>query len=148
MLCLRGSALLSQILEPGRRRSAGCRRPGRTAPGAPQNRSEEQRRRRAGTCYLSSSEPQAAHLSVTKGSGAAKGGRGVACSAPAYVRTVFVWLGKAFLRGVVPGGRERSSRPKRPGLMGVAGKGGGGKDRDKAEPWVSIKRSLYGSWAF
>lgn len=64
MLCLRGSALLPQILEPGRRRSACCRRPGRTAPGAPQNRSEEQRRRRAGTCYLSSSEPQAAHLSV------------------------------------------------------------------------------------
>jgi len=147
MLCLRGLALLPHILEPGRRRSAGCRSPARTAPGAQQNRGEEQRRRRASTCYLSPSEPPAAHLSVTKESGAGKSSRGVACSAPASVRTVFVGLREAFLPGVVPWGRERS-RPKGPGLSGCSWEGGRGKDRDKAEPWVSIKRSLYGSLAF
>lgn len=45
-------------------------------------------------------------------------------------------------------GRERRRRTKRLGSVGVAGKKRGEKDRDKAEPPVSVKRSLASSSAF
>lgn len=62
--------------------------PAKIAPRARQNRGEEQRRR-GGGCYPRLSEAQAAHLSVMRGSGAGKGGRGVSCR-PVFVHTVFV----------------------------------------------------------
>lgn len=143
MLCLRG-LVLPQIREPGGRRSTGCRGPARTAPRAQQNRGKN-KGSAEGVFFLRALQ----HLRQPLCRWWKSLWQGMATVAsPA-------WLSRLCARHPCDAEGLFSSSRCSPG----AGRGGvvqkdwasvgvAGKDRDKAEPRISIKRSLPGSLAF
>lgn len=150
MLCVRGLAVLPHILEPGRRRSAGCRSPATTAPG----RSTTVGKNKGGTervvVIWDLPSRQQPICRWRKGLGQGKAVVALSARPQRLCARYSCDSGRLFFLALFPGGGREELVQKDPSPVGVAGKGGrgAGKHREKAEPWVSIKRSLPGSLAF